>query len=399
MFQRYGVVLAVPGAIRFTLAGAIGRLPLSMAGLGIVLLMKEISGSYATAGLIAAAYMLTSAVFAPFQGRLADLLGQAPILVAASLIFVTGIVLMMASIHRSPLTLGLCAALAGVGASQSGNFARSRWTYVLDGRDQLGTAFALEAVLDETVFIIGPVLVTFLTLSVAPSSGLLVAAACSLLGSFLMATGRDTQPPRSLGEEVAREKIAPTRLVPLVIVALSLGVLFGSSEVIVVAFTDQLERPEAAGWVLAVWATGSLLAGLLVGSRAAPPDPLRRLRLSTLLLALLFIPLLLAPNLLFLTLGMLLAGFMIAPTLIATIGLVETTTPSARLTEALTWTSTGLAVGIAPGAALAGWLVEHNDAAVGFAVPIAAGISATIVVHFYRFDVASLVTSRDHRQS
>ena len=47
-----------------------------------------------------------------------------------------------------------------------------------------------------------------------------------------------------------------------------------------------------------------------------------------------------------------LAGFAIAPSLIATLSLVEQTVPSARLTEGMSFIHTGLAAGLAPGAAL-----------------------------------------------
>jgi predicted MFS family arabinose efflux permease len=96
-------------------------------------------------------------------------------------------------------------------------------------------------------------------------------------------------------------------------------------------------------------------------------------------LGLLFAPLGFLPSSGWLAVGMFLAGVMISPTLIAMVNLVEQNVPAGRLTEALTWTTTGMAVGVAPGAAVVGWVVDEHGAAAGFVVPLAAGLAAAAV--------------------
>lgn len=98
----------------------------------------------------------------------------------------------------------------------------------------------------------------------------------------------------------------------------------------------------------------------------------------------LFVPLLFLPGIRWLAVGMFLAGFMISPTLIAAVNLIERDVPSSRLTEALTWATTGMSVGVAPGAAIAGWTVDHHGASAGFLVPLFAGLSATAVAWRFR---------------
>lgn len=384
MLSTYRTILATPGAPAFTSAGALGRLPLSMTGLGIILLISERTGEYAPAGIVAAVYVLVSAVFAPVQGRLADRMGQAPVLVAAGALFGTGVTILLLTVDTTLVGAGIGAAIAGAGAPQAGNLVRARWTHVLNDRSRLQTAFALEAVLDEAVFIVGPVVVTVLTLSFLDWSGLAVAGAAAIIGAWGLALQRSTQPPHRPSRDTAREPIQWLLLGPIVVAAFGLGILFGSAEVLVVAFTDEHGQREASGAVLAIWAVGSLIAGVVVGTLPPPADAVQRLRLTTSALVVLFLPLPFAPNTVTLAIGFLLAGLMLAPTLITAVHLVELNVPNSRLTEALTWTTTGMSTGVAAGAALAGLLVDHGSTAIGFGLPIAATLLAAAVAWLYR---------------
>ncbi|WP_332662212.1 MFS transporter [Aeromicrobium sp.] len=381
MLTTYRDVLSRPGAALFSFTALWSRLPLSMTGLGIVLLVSDRTGSYGRAGVMAAAYVLAAAAFGPFQGRLADRVGQAKVLWTVGAAYAVGIALTLMAIEAdwsAPLP-HLCAIVAGLATPQTGSMVRARWTHAVSERSQLNTAFSIEAVLDEVVFVVGPVLVTFLTLEVAGISGLVFAGAAATLGSWALALQRSTAPPLTAHDGQPRAPISWQLLGPLVAVSVGLGTLFGSTEVIVVAFTEEQGRPGAAGAVLAVWAAGSLIAGLAVGALPQTHHPLRQFRVAMLALALLFAPLGLLPSSVWLAAGMFLAGVMISPTLIAMVNITELGVPSSRLTEALTWTGTGMAVGVAPGAAVAGWVIDHQGASAGFLVPLIAGLAASAV--------------------
>ena len=82
MLTPYRRILAVPGALRFSATGLVGRLPISMQGLGIVLLVVDVTGSYGYAGAVAGATTIANAGAAILQGRYLDQLGQSRLLPA-----------------------------------------------------------------------------------------------------------------------------------------------------------------------------------------------------------------------------------------------------------------------------------------------------------------------------
>jgi MFS family permease len=381
MLTTYRTVLSHPGAALFSFTAVWSRLPLSMAGLGIVLLIQERTGSFRDAGVMAAAYVLAAAVFGPLQGRLADRFGQAAVLAVVGAVYAAGVAAFLVAIESdwSAPWPHACIVVAGLATPQTGSMVRARWTHAISDRSQLNTAFSIEAILDEVVFVVGPVLVTFLTYQVTEYAGLACAAAAAMLGSWALALQRRTAPPIAPHARRDGPSISWARLWPLVAVSVCLGIIFGSAEVIIAAFTEEQGEQGAAGAVLAVWAAGSLVAGVVVGALPRPPDPLRQLRASILALGLLFAPMALLSDVPLLAIGMFLGGFMISPTLIAMVNLVELSVPPSRLTEALTWTTTGMSVGIAPGAAVVGSVIDDHGASAGFLVPLAAGLAGAAV--------------------
>lgn len=386
MLGTYRDVLSRPGAALFSFTAMVSRFPLSMVGLGLVLVVSDRSGSYGEAGSVAAAYVLAAAALGPTQGRLTDKLGQAPVLLVVGALYAGGIALTLIAIDGDWATpwVHVCAALAGAATPQTGSMVRARWTHVVTDRTQLNTAFSIEAILDEVVFLVGPVVVTFLTIQVSDFSGLAVAAVAATLGSWALAAQRATAPPASEHTATTRAPLSWSLLGRVVFASVGLGVLFGSAEVIIVAFATEEGQRGASGVVLAIWAAGSLLAGVVVGALPRARDPLKRWRTSLLALSLLFLPLIFVSGMIWLSVGMFLAGFMISPTLIASTSLVELHVAPSRLTEALTWATTGLMVGVAPGAAIAGWVVDNHDASTAFMVPLIAGLAGSIVAFTLR---------------
>jgi MFS family permease len=372
-------ILSLPGALAFSFTGLVARLPISMVGLGIVLLVSDRTGSYALAGSVSAVQVAAGAIASPLQGRLVDRFGQALVLRVASVGFGVGIVSTITAVEQDwalPLP-HLCAGLAGATMPQIGSVVRTRWRYAVRDRRQLDTAFALEAVVDEVVFIVGPVLVTFLATGSHPWSGLVAAGVLGAGGALALSRLRATQPPVHVREPGVRSATMPwLRLLPLIFVSVGLGSLFGSTEVVTVAFADEAGDRAMAGWMLAVWAAGSLLAGLVVGARTARGHALTQLRWSATALTVMMAVLVVLPTVTGVTVVLFFAGFAISPTLISSISLVERIVPASRLTEGIAWVSTGLAAGIAPGAAVSGVVIDSAGASAAYAVPVVSGAVA-----------------------
>ena len=257
---------------------------------------------------------------------------------------------------------------------------RARWTYVLSGRDdcaaELQTAFSLEAVVDEMVFMAGPVIVTVLATSVHPLAGLSSALALGVVGTCLLAAQRVTEPPVDRHELTASRQapIGWQLLLPLSVAAAALGALFGSVEVVTVAFSRAQGHASAVGVLLAIWSASSLLAGLVNGVIAWRSSHAFRLRIGMAFLALTMLALPFTTGLVLVGAVLFASGFAVAPTLVAMMSLVEASVPPSRLTEGIAWVTTGLSAGIAPGAAIAGRVVDDFGPSAGYWVALAAGL-------------------------
>ncbi|HET9649513.1 MAG TPA: MFS transporter [Microlunatus sp.] len=373
----YAVVLADPRARAFTLAGLLARLPLSMTGLGVVLMISLTTGSFGAAGLVMACSTLTSAVVLPWWGRRIDRVGQARVLIVASILAAIGLTGIVTTVSAGlPLWLTcLAAVVAGLGATSAGSCVRARWTYRLGRKDLalLNTAYALEAVFDEVVFIVGPVLVTFLATAIHPAFALGVVVVLGLAGALTLAAQRVTEPPiaaRGDAHAVESPGLSLGFLVPVMLACAALGALFGGMEVVVVAFSRENGILPYSGVILMLWATGSLVAGVVTGTIVWRATPRRRFRVSAVLLAASVLPLLFVDQPIAVAGLLLLSGLAVAPTLISSVALTQASVPSSRLTEALGWTSMGMATGVAVGAAALGRVIDGWGADGGFAAMV-----------------------------
>ncbi len=382
MLDSYRRILGRPGTALFSVTGLFARLPISMVGLGIVLLVQGKSGSYGVAGAVAAAYMIANAILAILQGRLVDNLGQARVLSGASAIFGIAMVMLIWSVEADwPIGAAYAfAALAGGSLPQIGSCVRARWSYVLSAPAEVQTAYALEAVVDEAVFILGPILVTVLATSIDPVAGLATAIVAGVAGSLAFSAQRATEPPahphdRSVG---ARPPMPWRTVIPLTIVCAALGVLFGAAEVTTVAFGEEQGSKAYAGPLLALWALGSLIAGVITGAVHWKSGPAVRVRWGALGMACAMAPLSLIGSVPLMGLMLLLGGFAIAPTLVATLSMTEQVVPASRLTEGMAIMQTGLVAGVAPGATASGFVVDHSGASAAYLVSLGAGVVAAI---------------------
>ncbi|MCL2455565.1 MAG: MFS transporter [Micrococcales bacterium] len=383
MLRPYRDVLTRPGAVSFSTAALLARMPMAMAGIGTVLMVQAVYGSYALAGQVAAVYLVVSAVAAPALAALVDRHGQARVMRPALVVSGVGMAGLVAVGVAQPAVgwAFLAAGVAGLGKGSFGALVRARWSVTLDGEPgPLHVAYSWESVLDEVVFVVGPVLATLAATAVHPSAGLVVAAVAMLGGGWWFLAQRRTEPLPSGRRARSRTVLRSPGLVVLLVVFSAMGVIFGAADVATVAFATEKGQRPLTGLVLAAFGVGSLVAGLLYGVRRWVSPPARRFAVSGVALAVGASSFVLVGSLGQLAIVMVVAGGAIAPTMITGTTLVTRIVPPDRLTEGLTWVGTSLVVGVSGGAALAGSAIDQAGSHGGFLVVVAAGAVVGVLV-------------------
>lgn len=388
MTNPYRDIFRAPGALAFSAAGFVARLPWAMVTLGIVTMLSQARGEYGLAGSVAATFALANALIAPQISRLVDRLGQSRVVVPASLLSIAALAaLMLATRYRAPdWSLFLFAGLAGFMPS-IGAMVRARWTALYRDRAELRMAFAFESVVDEVIYIVGPIVAIGLSVALFPEAGPLAATLLLAAGVTLFIVQKATEPPvhprEASGEGRSVIRLGPMQLVTFVMVAI--GAIFGTAEVATVAFAEEQGQKGLASLVLASYAAGSLIVGLYFGTLRLRTSLAGQLLLAVGLAAVTTPPLLVIGNLGALALVLFLAGASVSPTIIVAMGLIERIVPPSKLTEGITWAMTGIGIGMAAGSSASGWLIDAFGARSGFWVSIVAGgVALATVLLGYR---------------
>jgi MFS family permease len=384
----YLQVMRTPHALPMVLAAFIGRLPLSMVGLGCVLLVADETGSYGLGGAVAAAGAVTTALAGPVLGRWADSHGQRRVLLPVLAVFVaSGTTFLFAVKGGWPLVAVFASAgLAGACIPPVSSMIRVRWTHLLRGSHRLPTALAMESVVDEFVFIVGPVLVTFLSTTGHATSGVVTAFTLAAVGSLLFAAQTKTEPPPTPHEHRnGPSAIRTPGLRVLFVVGTAVGAILGTLEIALVAFADQENAKSLSGVLIAGLALGSMASGIGWGT-VHWRLPLRlRLVAVLVLLTVCSLPLLFVTDVWVMLPFVVLAGVAVSPSLISSFTLAEVLVPRAAVTEAFTWIGTALGLGVAIGASVAGKVVDVYGANAAFLVAtVAAAVAAVVVGLFQR---------------
>lgn len=376
MLSTYLDVLRIKSAWRFSLAGFVLRLPMSLVSISTILLVKAQYGNYALAGAVSAATMIALAVGAPILARLVDRYGQRKVMApafAVAALSMAGIVA-AAMVRAHPAILMGCAVATGLTWGSPGALVRARWSRIIHNPAQLTTAYALEAAVDEFVFIVGPIIATVLGAAIHPATGLAIATVALTVGGFAFLAQRGSEPPvterhtKSMLPSVLRNPA----VIVIVMIYIGAGTMFGATDVSVVAFTDEHRVPALAGVLLAIYALGSFSAALIYGSRTWKQPIWKLFTVGIVLLGIGSSTFLLARNVYVLALVMPLTGFTISPTFTNAMMIITKIVPKQQLTEGLTWTATALNVGTSIGGAVGGHSIDAGGAHGGFLVVISA---------------------------
>lgn len=375
MLSTYGEILRLNRAWRFSAAGFILRLPMSIMPIAIILSIQAAYGNYTLAGAVSAVNIIALAVSAPMWARLVDRYGQlkvmGPVFAVSA---VATIVLFVATLQMaSPSILFVSAGIAGATWGSPGALVRARWIRTTDTVSQLNSAFALEAAVDEFVYIVGPVVATVLGTALHPTTGVAVSIIFLSVGAVLFLSQRSSEPlplgkagraaqVASDGTEGSKDA-APARersllLLPAMIVLMltytGMGAQFGANDIAVVAFTKELGVPALSGVLLAMFSLGSFISALIYGARSWRRPLWQLFAIGVVALAIGMTAYLLAHTIIALAVIMLISGIACAPTMTNVNMMVAKSVPRHRQTEGLAWLSTAINLGVSLGSSASG---------------------------------------------
>jgi MFS family permease len=380
VIARYRAVLGVPGTVRLYLTALFARLPQGMGALAILLLVRGTTHSYTLAGLATGGAAAAQAGAAPLQGRLVDRFGRtrvlAPCGVMQAILFVA--LVLSARAHLPGALLVVLASGAGGFQPAIAPAVRALLRTVITDDDARETAYSLEAVIQELIWMTGPLLVAAAVTAGSPSTAVLLCAAVSIVGTITFVASpasRGAGSVRNPSRGAARVLRTNLQLRKLLVPIGLMGIALGATEVGIPSLALHAGSKGDSGLLLAAWSTGSMFGGLLYGShswRLPLPERYRRLLMLAVLCA---IPLTLVHSIGLGLLASLVAGVSIAPVFSCQYALVGRAVTEGAETEAFTWVSAALIAGIAVGSAVGGAVIG----AAGVGAPFLVGCLALAV--------------------
>jgi len=381
MAAGYLEILRARHVARLLVGTLVGRLPNAIAAIAIVLFVRAEGDTYSLAGALAAVYGVANAVGQPLLGRLVDLYGQLRVQLPAA--FVSAAAMTVFALSGLEPLWGAYAAVAVAGLSTpplEGGL-RALWPDVLRGEDQVHTAYAMDAVAQEVMFTVGPLLVTVCVSLWSAQVALVVLSVVGVLGALVVVLA----PPSRAWRSAPREAhwlgaLRSPGLLALLGAFLFVGMALGSIAVAAVSYADGHGGDAVYGWLMAALGLGALVGGTVYGARQWSGEPERRLRVLVALLALCYLPLMLMPGVVAMVLLAVLAGVFLAPCIACAFIIVDRHAPSGTVTEAFSWLVTTFTVGASVGTGLAGPVVQAGGALWGFAVPGVAGAASLAVL-------------------
>ena len=385
MFSAYTTLFRTPGAMKFSISALIGRMPISMDSLALIFIVVAVSDSYALAGALSAVASIAISIANPFWSRLADRIGQRKMLLRVVPMKIIGLSLFIALVmNGAPVwTWFVSIILAELAAINTGGLVRRRWLHVLspdksttdeDEADKhvVNTAYSYEALMDEIVFIVGPITATACATSIAPAAGLIAGMILMSIGLPLFAMQRATEPPPSPVR--VKDPHPPVIGIPIVqAIALATtftGGFFGAISITVVGFAESQGQKSYSGLLLGLWASGSAVMAIINGLIKWKTSYAGRFLIFLTALTIFSIPFVFVDSIFGLALALFFNGFAIAPLIVNAYGVVQEAVPSEQITESFTWVVAGMPLGGAISSALGGWVIDTYGAQSALWVPL-----------------------------
>ncbi len=349
-------------------ASIVGRLPIGLAGLAILLFVQNRSGSFVLAGSASALYVLGLAVIAPFLGRLIDRAGPRPVLLVCGALYPVAMiglaVLVLIGAHAA--SINAMAFIAGASLPPVSACIRTLYPRLITDPALIQTAYSVDSALVEVVFILGPALVAACVATGYPEAAIALTALSAGVGTVVFA--RAPAIAHWAAAPVQRNRswfdaLRPPRLLVVFGATVLYSIGFGLFEVAVTAHAASKGVPSAAGIALALASLGSGVGAVVYGSRHWHAPLARQFRMATLAMAAGIALLVPIDNVALYSITCIAAGTPMATVIAAQSLLVSQLAARERLAESFTWASTcllgGISAGIAAGGAMADSYAPH----------------------------------------
>lgn len=384
MFANYREIFEIAGALRFSIAGFVARIHLSMDRLALLFIVVHKTGSYGLAGLMVATASIVITIAQPFWARAADFYGQGRILYLNTILrFISFTIFILLVQFDFPIwTWFVSIVIAESNTINAGSLVRRRWVHILPNPKLKTTAYSFESLVDEIIFVFGPLLATFLATNVSPVSCLIASMAFVIIGQPALAKLRDSEPKVDKVKKdlnalnIIKRKSAQAIILPVFFV----GGYFGSVGIVVVAFANKAGTPEISGLLLAVWALGSATSALVNGVVGIDFSPAKIFIYSLIFMFIMSLGLFFTNSPLTLGIALFLNGLGISPLLVNAFATMEQEVSQEELTEAMTWVITGTPTGGAIGSAIAGQVIDNFGVNQGFLIPVLALFLANLAL-------------------
>ncbi|KPK09389.1 MAG: hypothetical protein AMJ64_00675 [Betaproteobacteria bacterium SG8_39] len=368
--QRYATLFLQPDLRTAILASLVGRLPIGISGLALLLLVRAREGSFTDSGLVTSAYLAGLAGIAPLVGRLIDRLGPRPVLLVAGLAYPLALLTLVSAINGDA-SMGLVLLLsfiAGATLPQVTTCMRTLYRRRLQDDALLIAALSLDSVLIEIVFIAGPMLVAFVVATASPDLAVLLGALCAAVGAIFI-----TRTPALTDWSIERPQrrsllgvLHDSGFRRLLTILLSYAAVFGFVDIAVASYAYDVRQPALAGVILGVMSIGSAVGGLAYGSRSWHLPLARQFALALVIMGVSIAPLAFIANPWLLGVMAVVSGVTMAPPLIIQSTMVAKTMPTAQMAEAFTWVTTAMLCGVGIGFAFGGVVAEAQGATAVF---------------------------------
>jgi len=375
LFKTYPDLFQTPGSKRIASAGFIARMPVAMDTIAIILFVHSVESRYSIAGALTAVAAFTTVFSSPLWSKVADKKGQVFVLKIAIPVRVLAIISFVLLVKNgAPIwTWFLSIFIAECGSVSIGSMTRRRWVNLIDkeNKDLLSTSYAFESLLDEFVYIIGPIITTGIVAATEPVAGLLLGICFLVVGVPLIATHRNSDPAiekPELGEKiksVTRNKKLQAVGIPLTIA----GGCFSAVNISVVAFATEKSMASSAGLVLGAWASGGAVSAIINGAISwRISHGVRYLGyLAGMTVVALSFPFI--SNLYLLAVALFLQGMCVGPLLPNGLPLVTNSVPASQMTHAITLATSGIPLTGAFSSFLSGKIIDNYGASAGLWLP------------------------------